>query len=152
MIMNTDPTLEAHDPSPPRPLATLVLDGTALREALVEALLDPRVLEKLAAAHAARGLSLDGTLPRFMNGKEYAKHTRISERTLSYLRGGMTEGEHYSKTGTRVRYHVKEADQFVAQSKRAKTVEAREAEELSELARKELAKRRIKPSNEEKSQ
>jgi hypothetical protein len=64
----------------------------------------------------------------------------------------MTEGEHYSKTGTRVRYHVKEADQFVAQSKRAKTVEAREAEELSELARKELAKRRIKPSNEEKSQ
>lgn len=131
-------------------LGTLTLDADALREALIEALTDPRVLEKLAAAHAARGRSVDGSLPRFMSAKEYAKHARISPRTLDYERHRMTEGVHFSRTGSRVRFHVKEADDFVSQSKRGKRVLISEETELKELARKEAARRRVKPTTEKR--
>lgn len=131
-------------PTNTAPLGTFILDREAFRETLVEALLDPRVLEAVAAARAARGLAADGTPPRFMSTKEYAQHTRISTRTLQYVRSNMIEGTHYSRTGTRIRFHVKEADEFVA-TRSMPSATAPAGVDLKELTRIEAARRNVKP-------
>jgi hypothetical protein len=57
----------------------------------------------------------------------------------------MTEGVHYSRAGRRVRFHVAEADEFVAKHQRPQPDPAPEGADLKELARREVA-RRIKPA------
>lgn len=132
-----------HDPSPDTlPLATLLLDRNMLRDALVEALRDARVIRQIVEALGS-GAQPAGGVSRFMNTKEYASHARISVRSLDYLRRGMTEGVHFSRTGRRVRYHVAEADDFIAQVKRPSPGTQQHAD-LGELVRREAAKRRPK--------
>jgi hypothetical protein len=126
------------------PLAILSLDREALRQAIVEALKDPSVLEGLRAALVPAGIG--GALPKFMGAQEYAKHARMSPRSLSYARSGMTEGVHYSRTGRRVRFHVAEADEFLASVKSDKTGAEVGPDSIEALARSEAARRRAKTS------
>lgn len=153
--MSSSSHLHPPDPSPrtdsaaPTALATLVLDAEVLREALVNALLDDRVFKPLV--EAVRGLATTATLPRFMSVKEYASHARISTRTLAYAMQGMSEGVHYSRSGRRLRVHVKEADDFIAQSTRTKKpAETSEKTDLAALARQEAARRKVKTPAERK--
>lgn len=148
---------QPHSPDPQRAerplsapaLATLVLDSEVLREALVSALLDERVFERLV--EAVRGIATSATLPRFMSMKEYASHARISPRTLAYAMQGMTEGVHYSRSGRRLRVHVREADEVIAQSTRTRqTTETSEKTDLKAFARQEAARRKVKTSAERK--
>jgi hypothetical protein len=125
-------------------IGALVLDREVLRDALVGALSDPTVAQKVAEVLAARGAAANGTVPRFMNTKEYAARVKISARTLSYEMQGMTEGVHYSRSGRRVRFHVKEADEYIAQSKRMRATEQQPKVDLAALARQEAARRRVK--------
>jgi len=128
-------------------VATLVFDGEALRQALVETLTDPRVIERLAAAMLAqrtRGAATTGAPSKYMAAKEYAQHARISPRSLDYMRQSMTEGVHYSRVGRRIRFHVAEADELISRSKRAQPHQATESAKLKDLARQEAARRRIK--------
>ncbi len=119
-------------------LATIVLDHDVLRQALIEALSDGSVLERLA--HALRGNG-GAAVPTFMTAKEYAAHARMSARSLDYARQGMTERVHFSRNGRRVRYHVSKADQFLSEERqREGSVEAAETD-LEALARQEAAKR-----------
>lgn len=130
-------------PLAPPALATLVLDRDALREALVAALLDERVFKPLV--EAVRSIATSATLPRFMSVKEYAAHAKISARTFSYEMANMTEGVHFSRSGRRVRIHVKEADEFIAQSDRARRAkEPSPKTDLTALARQEAARRKLK--------
>ncbi len=131
-------------------VGTLTLDREHLRDALVGALSDPQVVHLLAEVLAARGAAADGTLPRFMTTKEYATRAKVSPRTLSYEMQGMTEGVHYSRSGRRVRFHVKEADEFIAQSSRRRAKEAQEKVDLAALARQEAARRKVKSAAERK--
>lgn len=129
-------------PSSSTPLATLFLDKEALREAIVEALKDPSVVEELRAALVPSGSV--GVLPKFMGAQEYAKHARMSPRSLSYARSGMTEGVHFSRTGRRVRFHVAEADDFLAKAGKGDAGTAVDPDSIEELARLEAARRRAR--------
>ena len=134
--------------SQPIVVGSIIIDGAALREAIRSALIDPLVIDQLAKAISAAGVAGSAALPRFMNTREYAQHARISARTLDYLRQGMTEGIHFSRTGRRVRYHVTEADEFVsARGRETPKVDA--SADLKELARREVAKRRLKTIQQE---
>jgi hypothetical protein len=129
----------------PVPIATLVLDPEALRQALIAALSDASVLEHLSGAlRGASGLST-AALPTFMNTREYAAHARMSARSLSYATESMTESVHFSRNGRRLRYHVGPADDFLSKHRRDQTVAASNEADLKELARREAAKRQPKP-------
>jgi hypothetical protein len=122
-------------PDPPTTIATIVLPTEALRDAVIAALAHPSVITALADALTARGASAV-PLPKFMSPKEYAAHVKLSMRTLHYNRGAMTEGIHFSRTGSRVRFHVEQADAFAA----------KDAASLVDLARAEAARRTLKVS------
>lgn len=135
-----------HSSTSPAPaLATLVLDPEVLREALIAALSDPTVVERLAAA--VRGAA--GTTPMaptFMGAQEYALHARMSRRSLDYVRQQMTEGVHYSRNGRRLRYHVAAADEFLSKTAHNEPPASTNGEDdLKELARQEASRRRPKP-------
>ncbi len=76
---------------PTRALATVVLDGEALRAALVEALTDPRVVEAIAIAYGRDVAPIGGT-SRFMDTKEYARHVRVS--SARKMEGSGLDREH----------------------------------------------------------
>lgn len=127
----------------PGSIATIVVDPDALRTALVEALTSPEVVGALAAALGTGG-ALEGA-SKFMTAKEYAQHARMSPRTLDLLRAKMEEGKHYSRVGRRVRFHVVEADEFIARvGGKSPIVVASEALDLKEVARQEASRRRAK--------
>jgi len=132
-------------PDPPTAIATVVLPADALRDALLTALVHPNVIAALADALAARGAS-SAPLPKFMSPKEYAAHAKLSLRTLHYQRSDMTEGVHFSKTGSRVRFHVAEADAFLSAAKGIAAVAAKDAASLVDIARAEASQRPLKSS------
>ncbi len=131
----------------PPPLATLVLDPDALRQAFIAALSDASVVERLAIAiNGNKGEA--AALPTFMSAREYATHARMSARSLDYARQKMTEGVHFSRNGRRFRFHVSAADKFLAeQGRRKASAEAIETD-LKVLARQEAARRRPKARTE----
>jgi hypothetical protein len=132
-------------PDPPTAIATIVLPADALRDALLAALVHPNVIAALADALAARG-TVTAPLPKFMSPKEYAAHSKVSLRTLHYQRIDMTEGVHFSKTGSRVRFHVEQADAFLSAAKGIAAVKAKDAASLVALARTEASQRPLKSS------
>ena len=82
-----------------------------------------------------------------MGAKEYAAHARISARSLDYLRQSMNEGVQFSRTGRRVRYHVAEADDFITHQRRTPPTTPPPRDDLRELARREAARRPVKPTD-----
>jgi len=130
-------------PDPPTTIATIVLPTDALRDALIAALAHPSVMGALADALTTRGAAV-APLPKFMSPKEYAAHVKLSMRTLHYNRSDMTEGVHFSKTGSRVRFHVEQADAFLSAAKGIAAVAAKESASVVELARADAARRSLK--------
>jgi len=79
----------------------------------------------------------------FMSIAEYARHARISVRSVQSLRREMTEGEHYhrdGRLGRRVIVHVAEADAW----RTARRPPASHRAALDQLASDEVSRRRAR--------
>lgn len=81
-------------------------------------------------------------LPRYMSIDEYARHSRVSTRTIrKYIKAGMIEGEHFHRegqTGRRYTIRVEAADAWRASRRFAKNDER----SLHDLGTNEILRRR----------
>jgi hypothetical protein len=114
--------------------------STVLPEAERTAIVDALVERLLAAPHF-RETPANAESPPFMSVDEYARHGRISSRTVRYLVKAMTENVHFhrdGRTGRRVLIHVREADAWRAARKPARA----RAQDTAQLAIDEVTRRR----------
>jgi len=132
---------------PPRASIAARLAVEALR-ALIETLEGcPELAGRLRCLLFVEVPPTASTVPPFMSIAEYARHARISVRTVQSLRAEMTEGVHFhrdGRTGRRVIIHVAEADAW-RNARRPR----QSRRELDRLAEDEVSRRRARAGRRE---
>lgn len=104
---------------------------------------DPSLARRLAnlLVPPANDLRLSTESSKYMTVREYARHARVSEKTVrKYISSGMLEGEHFlreGQSGRRLTINVSAADAWRASRRFAKN----ELRSLHDLASNDIARR-----------
>ena len=141
------PWFVSQDSSPPLPglspqAVDDLLDGMVVR--VIEALVRrPDLVKRLRTVVSGDATAEPLAMPpRFLSVMEYARHARVSERTVRYLIKEMAEHVHFHRDGRhgrRVIIHVTEADVW-----RAARVRPSSGEDIDRLAIDEVTRRRAR--------
>jgi hypothetical protein len=137
---------------PDRQLSPSALIGARLVAEALRTLIEtleacPELAGRLRGLLLVEVPAVASTVPPFMSISEYARHARVSVRTVQSLRAEMTEGLHYhrdGRTGRRVIIHVAEADAW-----RSARRPHQLRRDLDRLAEDETARRRARTGRRE---